>query len=269
MISEKIKAKTKFTLLSILSRIKLGDTPVEIYKSWGWSNRRFTFHLKKLLKSNLIRLKARTSMNIYELTEQGVNFYIECIQQKPFSLEAHNISWIYDLKQEGSFKPEFISQKGIKQIKFHNVTVMWSSEHIWFDVVKLFGTNPYELENESIKLVEKVAEQLKSTGFIFENRKLMRKSHYGIIDPIITQTAKTIELSTPDYLVNSSEGYGELEYLTPEGADNYLKAIEGIAKLMPEIVKQQYEFSQNLKLHLSVLTKMNETLDKIQEVLSK
>ena len=264
------KAKTKFTLLNIVRLIKDGTPPVEIYKSWGWSKDRFRYWTKKLKKLDLIRLKTRDRFCIYELTELGEEYFAQCMKQLPSSnLELHNISWIYDLKKEGTGLTHKISEKGIKTVRFRNVTVQWSNSHIWFDIVKLFGTDAFKLQDEGSSLADKVAEELKAFGFEFDNKRLMRKGHYGLIDPVVTKLAKSVELRSENYKIDESEGHGELEFFEPESVDNYLKAMVGMGKMLPQIVEQQRVFSDNLALHLKVLTEMSQTLKEIRESLTK
>ena len=142
-------------------------------------------------------------------------------------------------------------------------------------MVKLFGKESWQLYNDARNLVDKVAEQLRDMGFVLRNPRLERKPHFGITDPIIKELSKSIELLTEDAKVDESEGYGELEYFTPEKANAYMKMPErlenlekvmaNISDLLPEL-KSSIELEiKNKQLHQEVLNKMLETLQKIEE----
>jgi hypothetical protein len=78
-----------------------------------------------------------------------------------------------------------------------------------------------------------------------------------------------VEIRSSDYKIDSSEGYGELEFFEPQAVDNYLKAMVGMGKILPEIVKQQAEFSKNLELHLKVLQELRDSIKELKETLKK
>jgi DNA-binding PadR family transcriptional regulator len=263
------ESKRKFYFFSIIKRLHAGDQPYNIYKAWSWNRTRLTYWINRIEKAGLIKQIARTNIAIYQITEQGKIFYNECMQQLPLGqINLHNVAWTYDMAKEGAIPIQKTWNAGtttFKLARFRNVTAVWNYKSLTLHVANLLGNDAFVLEDKAKNIVLGIAEQLKSAGFELSNPRLSRKPHFAIIDPIATQVAKSMELRTEVMKIDASEGYGEAEFFTPEGAANYYKAITSMANILPKL-NQNIELEiYNKQLHQKVLEEMLDTLKQIKE----
>lgn len=82
--------------------------------------------------------------------------------------------------------------------------------------------------------------------------KLSRKSHFGVYDPVAALVSKHWELTDDVGKVDRSEGYGEIDWFSPEAAKDYL--------LMPGYLRQLLEVQQTFA------TAMDQHMALIQEL---
>jgi DNA-binding PadR family transcriptional regulator len=263
--------KRKFSFFSIIKRIHDGDTPFDIYTSWGWGRKKLDYWIHKIEKLGFIEQKYRTSHVIYQVTEQGENFYRQCMEQLPMgNINLHNIAWTANLElpSDSELQPDktWINNSGLNSMKkFGNITAVWNKSSITLYVTRLLGSDPFKLQDMASVEKDRIANKLRESGFKIGEFRQSRKGHYGVIDVVATKLAKSMELKTDIAKIDQSEGYGELEFFEPEDVNNYLKAMINMGKMLPVIVQQQAEFSKNLMLHLEVLTEMKNTLKKMEE----
>lgn len=271
----KVKVKSKILLYDILARINRHETIDEIRKWYGWSRQRLYYYIDKLKKADIIRLKVRDRISLYELTEKGKNFYNRHVSYLTSGIRLHNIEFIADIEgwipsQEKEWKMNGLVNRLKRET---NCTIIWNHQNIRFLVSSLFGKDAFSLFEESKEIVKNIIKNLElEFGIKISGLKLNRKPHFAIKSPIAEEFSKSLELTTDDAKLDASEGYGEIDYFTPEGADSFIKMPSRIAQLEEHLVKQTEimdELSDNIKLHLEVMNEMKKTLKAIQEGLKK
>lgn len=259
-----------FLLIHILDKIRLGRTPIEIAKKWGWDRQRMRYHIKKLERSGFIRLKTRTSMNIYEITDQGKKFYTGSVGAWSEGLSLHHIEYSYPILKDGNMdKDKVWSANGVgmwfKRMDSKS-SVSGNPRSVQIKVQSLVGKDPYQLVDEAKNIADRTSEVLKSRGFELGQGRQSKKPHFEMLDPIAKTLAKSIQLRSDEGEIDES-GDGNREVYTPESADAYLKMPMRLAKVEEVVVKFGEEITpaltwmtKNIESHRDVLGGMGETL---------
>jgi len=264
--------KRKFLLLDILGKINKGIPPYEIAKLYGWSRQRLNYYLKMLKEANLIRLKYRTNVAFYELTEECKNFYIGYVKPLSSGIRLHNVSFIYPILKEGNLTPQKVWQlNGVcnRLKRESNCSIVWNHKNLIINISSLVGNNAFDLFNKAKNIADSIAEKIqKDYGFELGSGKLNRKPHFAVLHPLINQISKHIEFSSEEAKIDESEGYGELEFFDPEKTQKFIELperIEALENLMSKQIEILTEYSKQIALHLEVLNEMKETLKKINQ----
>lgn len=270
------EVKRKFLLLDILGRIEKGETPYDIRKKYGWSRQRLNYWIKQLKNADLIRLKIRSNIAIYELTPEGKNFYTGCVQPFTSGIRLHNIQFTYPVIKEGNLEWEKQWElKGLinKLKKESNATIVLNGNSLSIYISSLIGSNAFELQDKAKNIADGIAEKLKKDfGFELGQGVLVRKPHFTVLNPIFDKISRHLEFSSQTAKIDESEGSGELEFFEPNKVQQFIELPERIEKLENHLIRQTEimdAFSRQLELHLSVLQEMKETLKAIREVLGK
>lgn len=270
------EVKRKFLLLDILNRINKGETPYDIRKKFGWSRQRLNYWIKQLKNADLIRLKVRSNIAIYELTPEGKNFYTGCVNSFISGIRLHNVQFSYPVLKEGNLDWQKQWQlKGLinKAKKEKNATIVLNGKTLSIFVSSLIGSNAFELFDKAKNIADELAERLKKEfNFELGQGTLTRKPHFAVLNPIFDKISRHLEFSSEVAKIDESEGSGELEFFEPNKVQKFIELPETIETLTFHLVRQteiMNQFSEQLKLHLLVLNEMKETLKAIREVLGK
>ena len=260
-----------FLLIHILDKIRLGRTPIEIAKKWGWSRQRMRPYIKKLERSDFIRLRTRTSMNIYEITDQGKKFYTGSVGAWSEGLSLHHIEYYYPIIKDGSLDKDKVWSANGVEMWFKRMdsksSVSGNPRSVQIKVQSLVGKDPYQLVDEAKNIADRTAGVLKSRGFELGQGRQSKKPHFEMMDPIAKTLARSIQLRSDEGEIDES-GDGNREFYTPESADAYLKMPIRIKELEEHLIRQTEimdKFSKQIELHLSVLTKIGNAVEGLEK----
>ena len=270
------EVKTKFLLIDILSRISRGETPYDIQKRYGWARQRLNYWVKKLKKAGLIVLKFRSTIAFYELTEEGKNFYTGYVKSLSSGIRLHNVVFKYQIIKEGEFdwQKEWKLRGLINRMrKESNATIVKSNQTLEIMVTSLIGESAYELFDKAKNIANNIAQKLQQEHeFELSSGELSRKPHFAVLNPVINEIAKQLQVSTKDGEIDQSEGAGEIDFFTPEKADNFLKMPERVNQLENHLVRQTEimdKLADQIKLHLEVMGKISRGLDLLNDRLGE
>jgi len=90
---------------------------------------------------------------------------------------------------------------------------------------------------------------------------LSRKPHFGIYDPVSRVYSKTFQLSTDLAKIDESEGIGEIDWLSPYAAEEYLKMPERIRRLEENhavLLEGQRLFNEGMLEHMKLIHELRE-----------
>lgn len=270
--------KRHFYLISIMNMIREGEYQSSIGRRFGWSKQRLHPHIKRLEKNGLIAREFRSSIVSYKITDLGKEWYRRCISLQNSNIRLHNISFEFKILKDNEtpYDKRIEVNNWFKEIrKLLNCTVekIDSPEKKFIvSVSSLIGQDPYQLLNKASNIARSVMDDYEEKfGIEVElEGRMVRQPHFAISDPVIRETANHIQLSIKNAKVDKSEGYGELEYLNPEAVKQYIEMPERLEKLENHLINQTLimdKLADNIRLHLEVLTNMNETLKEIRESL--
>ena len=266
------KVKSKVLLYDILIRLEKNESLDEIRRWYGWSRQRLYYYINKLKKAGIIRIKVRDKIALYELTEKGKVFFNRHVEYLNSSIRLHNVEFIADIESLGTMTSEKEWKlRGIinRMRKETNCTIIWNNDTIRFLVSNLFGTNAFQLLEDSKDIVRKVIKNLESEFNLKIGELILnRKPHFAIKTPVAEEFSKNLEITTSDGKIDASEGYGEIDYFNPESADAYMAMPKKVSELEKHLINQTMimdKLADNIRLHLEVLNDMKDTLKKIQE----
>ena len=271
-----VEYKTKTVLIDILTRFDQGETAPEIKRTYGWKRGRLDYHIKKLKEAGLIAIKARSSMNIYALSEQGKRILSEHLTGID-GLLLHNVEFSYPILAEGQFEPDKEWSWGkllIRAKKLSGCSVKLMGKTLVISVEHIPGTDSFKLADEAKNIADRTVEWLKSQGFSMGIGYQSRKPHFGVVGPLAKKIAEQVQVRSDTYQIDKSLG-GEVEFFTPETADSYMRMPEKLAEVESYLVKQSVLLEKvnesllleisNKKLHQAVLEEMKDTLREIRE----
>lgn len=266
----KREVKTKLLLIELCYLLSAGEYTSSIAKRYGWGKQRINYYMRILRKGNLIEKEFRSSYKKYRLTEEGKKFITECGWGQGVNL--HNISYKYEILKEGEgFEWDKIVKlqgwtKFLKKEK--DFSIERTPKHIIIHLSKLFSSDPYEAQNKSRTVSDSSIKILRDKGWVLGEAELIKKPHYALVDPVIARFADKVQLSTEESKVDKSEGFGELEYFTPQKANDYIKMPQRVAELEQHLIRQTEimdRFSKQIELHLQVLQDIRDAVRELRE----
>ena len=93
---------------------------------------------------------------------------------------------------------------------------------------------------------------------------LSRRPHFGVSDPVADVYSKFFQLSTDLAKIDESEGYGEIDWLSPYAADDYLRMPGRIRRLEENhsvLLEGQRLFSESMLEHVKMVKAVQELTD--------
>jgi len=256
--SQKFLPKSFTLLLRILECVKLGFYPSQIAKILNKRKQNVHYYIKKLRKMGLLRLKVRSSCAIYELTKEGEVF----LSESKKILNGGEVS-AYKGVRLHAFSLKFPIVEGPRvsvdwnRVPLCNwsrfvgcecgVTVEKTTRHVIVHAREVFASDPYEATLCAVLECLRVARVLEEKfGMKLGVPKLLRKPHYAVYDPVAAVVASGCELSDDVGKIDASEGYGEIDWYSPETAKDYLlmparvKALESLFAEFKREVKSEF-----------------------------
>jgi len=260
--------KMGFLLLDIMHRVGKHQSSFEIQKRYGWSKQRFFYWMKKLKNLGFIN-EVSKQFGIYELSQDGKNFYIRYVSSlQPNGIRLHNVSYSYPIISSATLEVE--KEWELRGLNYQlerrsNCTIVSNGRSIIVNVSSLFGKDAFQLLADSQQIAENVINSLRNRGWQIDPGKLCRKPEFAIIDPIAQKIGEQLQLSTSEGKIDKSMGVGEIEFFSPAMAQAYIE--------MPKHIIEQTlimdKLAEQIKLHLEVMQEMKETMKAIRESLKK
>ena len=235
--SIKFRRQTLTLIRLILKLLDQGQYPARIGRIVGRSRATIHYHVKRLKKMGYIELKSRDAITIYRVTQAGKSFLvgIESRVWRGRVLRLHNVYFKYPVLRQPLVPVVW------RKVELTNWTQLVGTE-LGFRVRKnprsveviakvVEGKDPYELLLRARDEADRVAAHLESKfGMQLGRPRLSRRPHFGIYDRVAGSYSKYFQLSDDVAKIDESEGQGEIDWLDPEHAKEYL--------LMPGRVQQ-------------------------------
>jgi len=237
----KLKVKMNFKtvrsrLLPILKYLEAGNYPAKIARMLGFSKPQVAYYVKKLEQVGFVRRQRRSNIVIYSVTRRGSSFLTGsegCLfgsgvwrlhaAKYRFGLVADGV-WPLDWRRV--CKQNWTALLGLEG----GVTVEKTPSSVIIHVETLYGRGPAELLDLARQLADRTARALmQKYGCRLAEGKLCRRPHIAVDDPVAEFLSRYFEISVDEKKIDRSEGLGEIDHFTLDGAVDYL--------LMPERVK--------------------------------
>lgn len=274
--------------IRVLQLIRDGKYASQIARELHVSNSMVNKHIKRLLLDDLIVPQMYSSYKAYTLTDRGLTTLLRVSKSglegftpvKTRTPNMHNIAYVVDFLPQNEIPyDKLVNMNGWKRSikRYMNATVSW-----WFvpkpkmtisiDEIPIeddINNVLIKAQNTALAILGSLEKEF-GIKINYDNMKLVKKPHFAFDDPYIKKVSKNFTISTPDAKIDRSDGYGELEYLKPELAQAYIdmpKNVNALLMLQQNQVLIMDDFSKNIKLHLEVMAKMNEIMNKMERKL--
>jgi len=237
----KLKVKMNFKsvrarVLPILKCLEAGNYPAKIARMLGFSKPHVAYYVKKLEQAGLVRRERRSNIVVYSVTQKGSNFLTGSegalfgsgvwrlhAAKYRFGVVADGV-WPVDWRRVA--KMNWTALLGLEG----GVTVEKTPSSVIVHVETLYGRGPAELLDSARGLADRTARALMlKYGCRLTEGKLCRRPHIAVDDPVAEFLSRYFEISVGERKIDRSEGLGEIDHFTLDGAVDYL--------LMPERVK--------------------------------
>jgi len=254
------------TYSRILRLLADGNYPSKVARILGISKQLMHYYCKMLLSKGYLS-KSKGYPTFYTTTQTGKNFIGECergFKGKTFRL--HNIAIKYaiivDAKAPADWNRVQLRNWGKEIGSLLGITVEKTTKNviIYPDVVE--GEDPYQLlfyaKDESDRVAGLLEDRLKMK---LGRGELVRKPHFAIKDPIISEFSKNMELTTDGAKVDESEGLGEIDYLDVETAKDYVT----MPSRIKNIEKNMLIFAKAMSEHLALIKSLQDVASAIKQ----
>jgi len=271
-----------------MKMLEAGYYPSRVASILGKSKSTMHYHIKKLLDSGLIEReeslnhvkpglyvkKFRGVITLYRITQPGSNFLAE-IERCAVGcrLRLHNVYWKYPVLRQPQ-RP--IDWRKVEMTNWTQLIGMElgltvrknpSSVEIISGVVE--GVNPYELLLRARGEADLLATHLEAKFDMKLGRsELSRRPHFGVWDPVAGVYAKFFQLSTDVAKIDESEGFGEIDWLSPYAANDYLQMPERIRRLEENhsvLLKGQRLFSEGMLKHMKMIEEVRHLVKALEK----
>lgn len=272
----------------IMIMLQAGYYPARIASILGKSKSAIHYHIKKLLENGFIereeslkRLKPglyakkfRGVITLYRITQPGSKFLAgiegEAVGRR---LRLHNVYWKYPILSGPRVSIVW------RRVELTNWTQLIGTElglrvrknphsvEIISGVVE--GTDPFRLLLRARNEADLLAAHLEAKFDMKLGRaELSRRPHFGVWDPVAGAYAKSFQLSTDLAKIDESEGYGEIDWLSPYAADDYLRMPERIRRLEENhsvLLEGQRLFSEGMLQHMKMIREVRRLIKTLEK----
>lgn len=272
----------------IMKMLEAGYYPARIASILGKSKSAVHYHIKKLLESGFIerqeslkRLKPglyvkkfRGVITLYRITQPGSKFLAgieRCAVGR--RLRLHNVYWKYPVLRQPQRSIDW------RKVEMTNWTQRIGMElgltvrknpgsvEIISGVVE--GVNPFELLLRARDEADRLAAHLEVKFDMKLGRsELSRRPHFGVWDPIVSVYAESFQLSTDLAKIDESEGFGEIDWLSPHAADDYLRMPARIRRLEENnavLLEGQRLFNEGMLKHMKLIEEVRRLVNALEK----
>ncbi len=274
---------------NILFLLKEGNYPRKIAKKLAIPQGTLYRWMKKLEQAGMIKKEKRTSCNIYKINQSlhNLSHFTSGSSNTPYQyknlLRLHNIAFKYPILRNCAIpfnKEVKLKSTSLYYWKLKGNTICKTNKNLIIHPKVLMGRNAHQLEQDARSEAEKLANFITTH---YPELKLgaptiSRKPHHGIKDPVAQKIAPQMQISTDIAKIDASppEDIGEIDWLNPTSADNYLKMPDRIADLEGKIdalleitkggITAQETFRQLASMIVNVQNQLLEVMKELKEV---
>ena len=127
-------------------------------------------------------------------------------------------------------------------------SVVWDDKTMVIHIESLIGDNAFELLDKAKSIADKVVKKLSEIyGFELGEGKLCRKPHFAIPSKLFELFSSQFELTTEEFKIDESEGYGEIDWLDPDAAKEYLLMPLRVQRIENQLEQLAKEFKETLE----------------------
>ena len=270
--AHEVRKKDKIAPSTVMELLNEGLYEKQIARKLGIS--RFAVYriIKKLEKAGLVEEKMRTAYKAIGITDAGKTaINRQKVRNRSVGLRGtflglHNIGFRFNILR--GFQPSNLKTRSMRNwsasqynCRTHYVEITTKSVIIMpiLRGQRWYGKDPFELQqrarDKAVEIAQKIAQKY---NLELGPPELSRKPHFAI-NNAVTRLFKGMELNTPKYKIDESEGKGgEIDFYAPDDAKafidtmmdmpNQIKALTSTftEKVIPPIEK----LAQQIELHL-------------------
>ena len=138
---------------------------------------------------------------------------------------------------------------------------------VYADVVE--GRNPFELLLYAFQECDRLADYLESKFRMKLGRPaLARDPHWAIMDPVAGEVTRYLAVSGPSGKMDRSEGLGEIDWLDPKSALDYLMMPATLSNLERELLDLKSGMTSTFQTWNLIGCRLLELLELLKQVLS-
>jgi len=138
---------------------------------------------------------------------------------------------------------------------------------VYADVVE--GEDPWELLLYATLESNHLAEYLESKFHMKLGRpRLARKPHWAIADPVAERVTRYLRVSASSAKMDRSEGLGEIDWLDPKAASDYLMMPTTLANVERELLDLKSGMMSTLQTWNLIGCRLLELLEVLKQVLA-
>lgn len=279
----------------ILRLLGEGNYPAKVARALGFSPRKVYYWINEALKEGLIRPRRRTYVSgrksgrsyptFYDLTEAGRDYvYVNLTRSdRPHrTVRLHNLVVKYPILGPEKKKVDWrrVSMENWERLigSFCGLKVEKTTKHVIVYADTIYGSDPHRLLLYGKEMCDRVADWLRHhTGIVLGSGRLSRKPHWAVYDKVAERVAEDYEFSSEAAKIDKSEGYGEIDFLDPDSAKDYLLLPNRVKHLLEEnvVLRRDLEevkkiiadFGKHLETHTKVMKRNERVLKRIEEFL--
>jgi hypothetical protein len=133
------------------------------------------------------------------------------------------------------------------------------------------GRDPYQLLFVAKEEADRVAVLLEERFDMLLGRgQLSRRPHFGVYDAVAAQYGERFELSDDVAKIDESEGYGEIDWYSPEAAKDYLLMPANVDRLAEDVreIKSGYAlFAEGMVEHMKLIRMLQRVVEGLQKAM--
>lgn len=254
-------------VIPILKLIENNLSKAEICKILKISKQLAHYYCKKLLIIGFIFEDSRSSCVFYGLTQLGKNvltrYESKCLKRR--SVRLHNFVVGYPVLNDAEIIVDWKKvcmnnwYKKVGSFSGHTIERTPDKVIIYANVVE--GDNPWELLYLAWRNCDSIIADFESRfKMLFGRGEIIRKPHFGVYGPLLSQASKKFELTTDIGRIDESKGSSEIDFFSPESTADYLLMPSRVARIeaslsdIKDSIDQHVAIVMNLKELAQTLT---------------
>jgi len=260
--------------LPILKLIVQGNYPSKAARILGLSKQHVHYYCRRLVKLGYLR-RQEGSPVFYTLTEKGQRFLTwgEVAPRNGRVFRLHNVCLKFPVL-DGPLVPVDWRKVAVQNWERWvgcelGLKVELTPKHllVYADVVE--GENPFELLLYAILECNRLAGYLESKFRMRLGRPgLAREPHWAIPDPVAESVTRYLTIDSSTGKMDRSEGLGEIDFLNPRAAANYLMMPTTLANVERELLDLKSGMTSILQTWNLVGCRLLESLELLKQHLT-